>query len=62
MELLIGTPTCEYFCKDCGQLRLSFLNETTQCGNCKSNDIIKGDIGELNKVVLTKEITHATKL
>lgn len=53
--ILMGKPDCEYFCKDCLQLRLSYLDETTECSNCESKDIIKGKPGTLNKEALRKE-------
>lgn len=36
----------EYRCKDCKQLRLSFV-ESDVCANCGSANITKGDIGTL---------------
>ncbi len=50
-----GSPSCEYFCKDCLQLRLSFLDDTIECGNCGSENIVKGNLLELNKEDLIKE-------
>lgn len=44
----------EYFCFDCGQLRLSFANINT-CGNCESNQIRKATIGTLDKGKLKKD-------
>jgi ribosomal protein L37AE/L43A len=44
-------PKFEYFCWNCGQLRLSFT-ELWTCGNCGSIDIKKGDVGSLNKAKL----------
>lgn len=38
----------EYLCRDCKQLRLSFV-ALDKCGNCGSTNIIKGDIGTLKK-------------
>lgn len=52
MLIVIGEhPKFEYFCWNCGQLRLSF-KELWTCGNCGSLDIKKGAIGSLNKVKL----------
>jgi len=47
---------CEYFCNSCGQIRLSLKseNETIECGNCISKDILKGEVGKLNKDKLKK--------
>lgn len=45
----------EYFCYDCGQLRLLFINNKTGCGNCGSDNIISGKPGELDKAKLKKE-------
>ena len=47
---------CEYFCNNCKQLRISFLPKTTQCKNCKSSDIIKGEPGKLDKEKLKGDI------
>ena len=38
----------EYFCKTCKQLRLCLDPDLTVCGNCKSDDIITGEINELD--------------
>lgn len=48
-------PDCEYFCRDCQQLRLSFLDKTEKCGACGSSDIVKGEPGELDKGALLLE-------
>ncbi len=50
--VLGADPQFEYFCKMCGQLRLSFDEELTRCGNCKSLLIVRGKLGELNKAQL----------
>ena len=44
----------EYFCFECGQLRLSFVDIDT-CGNCGSNQIRKAIIGTLDKEKLKNE-------
>lgn len=44
----------EYFCFECGQLRLSFVDINT-CGNCGSNQIRKATVGTLNKEKLKNE-------
>jgi len=46
---------CEYFCKSCGQLRLSFERDPGQCGNCDSTKLIVGEVGCLNKNLLKSE-------
>lgn len=38
----------EYLCRNCKQLRLSFV-ATDNCNNCGSTNIIKGEIGTLRK-------------
>lgn len=48
-------PDCEYFCRDCQQLRLSFLDKTEKCGACGSSNIVKGRPGELDKGALLLE-------
>lgn len=51
--IVIGEhPKFEYYCWNCGQLRLSF-KELWTCGNCGSIEILKGGIGTLNKFKLS---------
>ncbi len=38
----------EYWCQDCKQLRLAFVDVAT-CGNCGSKRIVKGEVGKLVK-------------
>ncbi len=38
----------EYWCQDCKQLRLSYV-ETTTCGNCGSKRLIKGQVNTLKR-------------
>ena len=45
----------EYFCKNCHQLRLSWIMCDT-CGNCSSDQIIKGDLETLDKEKLINEL------
>lgn len=45
-------PQFEYFCNDCGQLRLSFDEKLTACGNCGNADIIKAAMRGLNAAEL----------
>lgn len=45
----------EYFCKECGQLRLSLRSEK-RCGNCGSFNIVIGKVGELDKSTLKGEV------
>jgi len=56
MAIMERDADCEYFCKDCTQLRLSFIKDTSKCGNCGSLNIIKGKPGELDKETLLKEV------
>jgi len=49
-----GSAT-EYFCCACFQLRLSLKKDKTRCGNCGSEHIITGFVGELDKPALLKE-------
>lgn len=44
--------TMEYFCRDCGQLRLSVEMNPTVCQNCKGAHLIIGEVGSLNKEAL----------
>lgn len=50
--IVIGAhPKFDYFCWNCGQVRLSF-KELWLCGNCSSPDILKGRVGTLNRTKL----------
>ena len=41
---------CEYFCLNCGQLRLSINDrDPDQCKNCGSIKLIIGEVGCLDK-------------
>lgn len=51
----IDGASCEYFCTDCLQLRLSFRDETVSCYNCGSKQIIVGTVGSLDKIALLNE-------
>ena len=46
----------EYFCFECGQLRLSFV-DNNYCGNCGSEQIRKAAIGTLDKEKLKNEFS-----
>ncbi len=46
----------EYFCKNCQQLRLSLNADKAKCHNCGSHNIVTGNIGELDKQSLKKEL------
>jgi hypothetical protein len=48
-------PDCEYFCRNCLQLRLSYLIRTHKCANCQSTNIIRGKPGSLDKDQLKKQ-------
>ena len=50
----------EYFCRSCQQLRLSWINYDT-CGNCGSEDIVKGELETLDKEKLKNEDKKCTK-
>lgn len=47
-------PQFEYFCRSCGQLRLSFDKKLTDCGNCGDPISIRAAMGELNAARLRK--------
>lgn len=53
-----GNRPTEYFCNNCGQLRLSLIADKTKCHNCNSSDIVKGDMGSLNKDKLKEGFTN----
>jgi DNA-directed RNA polymerase subunit RPC12/RpoP len=55
----------EYFCFNCGQLRLyltvfEVYDKPTKCRNCGSYNIKVGEINTLNKEELKKERLNAT--
>jgi Zn finger protein HypA/HybF involved in hydrogenase expression len=52
--LFIGSSLFEYYCKDCGQLRLSIKNRFEDCGNCHSTNVIVGALNSLDKEALRK--------
>lgn len=45
----------EYFCKGCRQLRLCMKHPFEGCGNCGSEDVVKGEVGTLDKEALIVE-------
>ncbi|HDZ15190.1 hypothetical protein LCGC14_2036110 [marine sediment metagenome] len=47
-------PAYEYFCYNCGQLRLSIGVTSESCSNCGSLHILKGEPGKLDKKFLKK--------
>lgn len=49
-----GEPT-DYFCMNCGQLRISLLLDKSKCGNCGSTDIVTGAFGTLDEIKLRRE-------
>lgn len=51
----------EYFCYDCGQLRLDLRKKTLYCGYCGSPDIKVGKPGALDKDALKKEFEEGKK-
>ena len=52
--VLCMDPKFEYFCWNCGELRLSFKDRWT-CGDCGSIDIKKGSPGSLNRAKLVAQ-------
>ena len=48
-------PATEYFCYDCGQLRLTYTDKKSICMNCGSTNIVAGKVGELDKDALKKK-------
>ena len=48
-------PATEYFCFDCGHLRLTFVANNSICMNCGSTNIVAGKVGELDKDALKKK-------
>ena len=49
-----STKATEYFCNDCGQLRLNLVERTT-CGNCGKSNIVVGEVGALDKDNLKRQ-------
>lgn len=45
----------EYWCHDCFQLRLSFRQPVTHCGNCGSRNLIIAKPGTLDKIALIEQ-------
>jgi len=39
----------EYFCNECGQLRLSLSGNPKVCGNCRSDNLTVGELNTLDK-------------
>jgi len=56
-ELIIANKgtISEYFCNDCGQLRLPFKPKADICGNCGKTNLIIGEVNSLNKEQLKEE-------
>lgn len=52
-----GKPgkTTEYFCFDCGQLRLSLTNDKDNCLNCGNDNIKHAEPGTLDKEALKRQ-------
>ena len=52
-------PKFEYFCYNCGQLRLCVddINRST-CGSCGSDNILKGSVGSLDKRKLKRDFKN----
>jgi Zn finger protein HypA/HybF involved in hydrogenase expression len=45
----------EYFCKDCKAFRLSLNPKRSKCGNCQSDNIIKGAVEGLDRDKLFRD-------
>jgi len=54
MDLYIGYEPVEYFCYDCGQIRLSIEEFDSICKHCGSTNVIAGAVGSLDKEALKK--------
>ena len=54
-SVVCGPMAEEYFCWNCGQLRLAPYGRTKRCGSCNSHKIEVGKPGELNKRELKKQ-------
>lgn len=51
--MMVGRGAREYFCNDCGQLRLAMSRPTT-CGACESADLVIGEVNALDGNALKK--------
>ena len=60
IELYVNVKKSEYFCKKCCQLRLSFTDDKSHCGNCGSTEIITGECGSLDKEELLRKWASQT--
>lgn len=48
----------EYFCKDCGQLRLCLDSNSTGCGNCRSTRLIIVELCGLDRIKLKRKFSQ----
>jgi len=55
MDIYIGYEPVEYFCYDCGQLRLSIDSFDGFCKHCGSANTVSGPVDSLDKEALKKE-------
>lgn len=55
MDLYVNFEPVEYFCNDCGQLRLSIDTFDGYCKHCGSANTTSGPVGSLDKETLKKE-------
>jgi hypothetical protein len=49
--IVVNSGAREYFCNDCGQLRLA-MSRPTECGSCKSTDLVIGEVNALDSSAL----------
>lgn len=54
-QIIVAKFIKEYFCKSCKQLRLCADPDLKKCGSCGSEDLIWGELGELDKEKLKNE-------
>lgn len=59
IHVSLSNATKEYFCKSCGQLRLSVLHTPKTCLNCGQDNIVVGLPGELDKDTLKAEFARS---
>jgi DNA-directed RNA polymerase subunit RPC12/RpoP len=61
LKPLVELKLTEYFCQQCGQLRLDLRNKGEDfCGHCGSLKIIRGEMGTLDKEAIQKGVSDAS--
>lgn len=61
-ELNFFKVNAEYFCKNCGQFRGTYLTNPKSCNKCGSLKIIVGKPGELNRDELKRNFADSKSI